>query len=323
MARQLSAAMIRTLFLIAAFAFAGLASACGTPAAQAPEEAKPVSTLRAVDEADAVRVAVLAIRSAVAANAQYGPIVAHLEESLGRPFVLVPVGQEEQFEVVREAQVEFTFNNPLSAVQLGRLYGTEFLATLSRRNTGPEFGGVIIARADSGIETASDLRGKNVTCVAFETAAAGCNFQIFHLLEQGVSTEDFTSFTETPSQDNIVLGVLNGSVDAGFVRTGQIERMLEEGTLLSLDELRIVDQAESDFHFPHSTRLYPEWPFAALAGADPELAEAARRALLALEPDHPAMVNAGAEGFVPAADYQPIDDLIVALKLRSWDAPSD
>jgi len=100
-----------------------------------------------------------------------------------------------------------------------------------------------------------------------------------------------------------------------------LERMVSEGTLLSIDELMIFDQAEDDFFFPHTTRLYPEWPMAALAGTDPELATAVQEALLALTPEHPSMVNAKATGFVSNVDYAPLDELIVQLQLPGWDAP--
>jgi len=290
---------------------------------QAPPTPTPttVTTTSTELEGEPVQVAVLAIRSAVAANKQYGPILTYLQEQLGRPFKLVPVGQEDQFTVVEEGQVDFTFNNPLSAVQLQRLYKTQFLATLSRNKTGPEFSALIIAKNGSDITTVEDLRDKTAACVAFETAAAGCVFQIYHLSEHGIDPfTDFASFTENQSQDNIVLSVLNGTIDVGFIRTGQLEKMLAEEKITSLEELQIIDQAEDDFFYPHTTRLYPEWPFAALEGTDPELVEAVKEALLNISPDHPAMLNAKATEFVAEVDYSPLNELIERLQLKSWDA---
>jgi ABC-type phosphate/phosphonate transport system substrate-binding protein len=274
-----------------------------------------------IGDADAVKVGVLAIRSAVAANSQYGPVVEYLEDELGRSFELVPLGQDDIFDAVATGEIDFVMSNPLSSVQISRLYGTEFIGTLDRDSTGPEFGGIIIVRDDSDIIDLADLRGRDVTCVAFQTAAAGCNFQVLHLLEAGVAPDDFGSFTETPSQDNIVLAVLNGDVDAGFVRTGQLERMVADGILLDTSELRILDQQASDYVFPHTTRLYPEWPFAALAATDDELVEAVSAALLGLDADSEAAEALGAVGFVEPLDYGPLSDLVVELQLRSWDAP--
>lgn len=310
------ASMRRTIFIIIALFLA----ACTGQGAQIPAPT-PFATLRAQPVGEPVTVGVLAIRSAVAANAQYGPIIVYLEEQLGRPVRLVPLSQDEQFVEAEKGNLDFTFNNPLAAVQIRRLNKTRFLATLSRTNTGPQFSGLIIARPDGEIKSSADLRGKRVTCVAFETAAAGCVFQIFYLLEKGIDPyTEFASFTETPSQDNIVLSVLNGTVDAGFIRTGQLEHMIDEGTLSSLDELFIVDRAQDDFFYPHTTLLYPEWPMAALAGTEPELVEQVRLALLAIPAGHPALTNADAVGFVEPVDYELLDDLIFRLKLRSWDA---
>jgi len=282
----------------------------------------PVSTIRAQgNNDDVVRVGVLVIRSAVATNAQYGPLVSYLEEIVKRPFELVPLDQEAQFTEVAQGNLQFTFNNPLAGEQLRRLYSTELLATLSRANTGTEFSGLIIVRPDSDINTINDLIGKHGACVAFQTAAAGCAFQIFHLQQNGIDPfTDFASFVEVPSQDNIVLGVLNSTFDVGFVRTGQLEKMVAEETILSINELTILDQTEDDFFYPHTTRLYPEWPFAALANTDSELKGDVREALLALTAEDPAMVTANANTFVPMVDYTAIDELIEALQLRSWDS---
>ena len=194
----------------------------------AVSELRPTLAAGEVNQGDEVRVAILAIRSAVAAQAQYGPLLDYLSAQTGRPFVFVPVGQEDQFTVVERGKVDFTFNNPLAAVQIRRLYDTDFLATLSRVNTGPEFSALIITRADSDIEAVEGLHDRRVACVDHETAAAGCVFQIFHLMEAGLDPfSDFATFDEEPSQDNIVLGVLNGTWDAGFVRTSH--RMLTGG----------------------------------------------------------------------------------------------
>ncbi|MEL6408159.1 MAG: phosphate/phosphite/phosphonate ABC transporter substrate-binding protein [Chloroflexota bacterium] len=298
-----------------------LLTACS---AEAPSQStpEPIATVRVQsDSEDTVRVGVLAIRSAEAANAQYGGIIAYLEETLERPFVLVPVTQDSQFELVEAGELDFTLNNPLAAVQIQRLHNTEFLATLSRINGGTFFSALIIVRADSDIEALEDLQDKHVTCVDQVTAAAGCIFQVFHLLENDIDPyTDFAEFSETPSQDNIVLGVVNGTFDAGFIRTGQLERMLAEGTLLSLDDIRILDQADDDFFFPHTTALYPEWPFAALENTDPTLVGAVRDALLAMPEDHPAFEGIGANGFVADVDYSQLDNLVETLQLVSWDA---
>ena len=109
------------------------------------DEQNVVETLRVQPVGDdIIQVGVLAIRSASAANAQYGGLIAYLEEELGQPVRLVPVTQEEQFQFVENGKLDFTINNPLAGVQIQRLYDTKFLATLSRPNTGTQFSALII-----------------------------------------------------------------------------------------------------------------------------------------------------------------------------------
>ncbi len=268
-----------------------------------------------------VRVGILAIDSAVSINKQYDPLLTYLSEVTGRPFQLVPLTQASQFTKVAENELDFTLNNPLAAVQIRRLYQTKFLTTHSRIQTGTKFGGLIIVRKDSEINKIEDLRGKKGACVNFQTAAAGCIFQVYHLRQKGIDPfKDFSSFIENKSQDNIVLAVLNGTIDVGFIRTGQLEKMMSEGTLTSMNELKSLEPVNDEFPEVHTTKLYPEWPFAALKNTDPKLVETVKEALLNIPKNHPALAAAQLESFVPATDYTAVEQLIETLKLKSWEA---
>ncbi|MDJ0706625.1 MAG: phosphate/phosphite/phosphonate ABC transporter substrate-binding protein [Leptolyngbyaceae cyanobacterium MO_188.B28] len=314
------------------FGFGGLAALAlliagctATPVVEEPTtpESSNAATATATEgvTGEPVKFGVLAIDSAVSVNERYGPLIDYLSGAVGRPFELVILSQESQFTQVAQGKVDFTTNNPLAAVQIRRLHDIEFLVTHTRPNTGSEFSGLIVADRDSDIKGIEDLRGKRGVCVAFQTAAAGCAFQIYHLLQKGIDPfTDFSSFVENKSQDNIVLAVLNGSVDVGFIRTGQLEKMVDKGLIRSLDEVRILDPQSDDFFYPHTTDLYPEWPVSALTDTDPDLVEQVRAALLALPPDHPNLRALRADGFVDAVDYSKLDALIEALKLKSWDA---
>ncbi|NET11312.1 MAG: phosphate/phosphite/phosphonate ABC transporter substrate-binding protein [Symploca sp. SIO2B6] len=271
-------------------------------------------------EEQPVRIGVLTIDSALSVHNRYAPLLEHLSKVIGQPFELVPLTQESQFTAVEQGEIDFITNNPLAAVQVQRLYNTEFLVTYSRPRSGTQFSALIIVKADSTIQTLEDLKGKQVACVNFETAAAGCLFQVYHLLQNNIDPfQDFDPFIENSSQDNIVLAVLNGTLDAGFIRTGQLEKMLKNDLLSDLDDLRILDPINDTFVFKHTTALYPEWPIAALPGTDPELRDALQSALVTLPEGHTALSAANIEQFTEAVDYQPIHDLIETLQLKSWD----
>ena len=273
------------------------------------------------DTEEAVRIGILTIDSALSVHNRYAPLADYLSETLERPFELIALTQESQFTAVEADEIDFIATNSLAAVQVQRLYKTEFLVTHSRPRSGTQFSALVIARSDSDIQSLDDLRGKRVACVDVETAAAGCLFQIYHLQQDNIDAfQDFGELIENPSQDNIVFAVLNGTIDAGFIRTGQLEKMLRNELLTSLDEIKILDQADDTFVYAHTTALYPEWPIAALRNTDPILSDAVETALLTIPDDHPALASANVESFVDAVDYQSINDLIETLQLKSWDA---
>lgn len=262
---------------------------------------------------------VLAIRSGVDANAQFGPVIAWLEAETGRHFELQTFAHEELFNATADGRVEFVLANPLEIAQVRRLHDAEILATVDRNITGTQFGGVIAVRSDAEIDELDDLRGAEVACVDRELGAGGCNFQLMHLLRHGIDASDLGPITEIPSQDNIVLALLAGDVEVGFVRTGQLERMIDEGLIAGPDLIRVIDAQESDFPYPHTTQLYPEWGFASVATTDAELVERVRELLWSYQPAGDQGTAARVAGFVPPLDYQAIDELIVELRLRSWD----
>ncbi|MEM9540023.1 MAG: phosphate/phosphite/phosphonate ABC transporter substrate-binding protein [Cyanobacteria bacterium P01_E01_bin.42] len=297
----------------------GLLGACSTspttdrPIAAETLESSPV-------QGEPVRFGILSIDSAVSVNERYRPLLDYLEAEIGRPFELIPLTQESQFTEVEAGNLDFTANNPLAAVQIRRLYDTDFLVTHSRPETGPEFSGLIVVRDDSDIKTLEDLRGKSVACVNFQTAAAGCIFQIYHLLQNDIDPEkDFASFVENKSQDSIVLAVINGAIDAGFIRTGQLEKMVGKELIPNVNALRVLDPVDDDFLYTHTTALYPEWPIAALSQTDPELVDRVRKALLSLPESHPSLKPAKVSSFVPSVSYDELDILVETLKLKSWD----
>ena len=86
------------------------------------------------------------------------------------------------------------------------------------------------------------------------------------------------SFSE--NQEDIVLGVLDGRFDVGFVRTGQIERTMDaSGEYVDPDDFRVLDpkiyvmDTLDLFPFLHSTPVFPEWPLFARENVDRMVSE--------------------------------------------------
>lgn len=98
------------------------------------------------------------------------------------------------------------------------------------------------------------------------------------------------------SHPAVVRAVIAGEADIGAVRTDTLERMAAG------DEIHVIpsDAApglESKFPYLHSTRLYPEWPFAKLPDTSEELSREVAVALLSMPADSPGAIAAESGGW--------------------------
>ena len=94
----------------------------------------------------------------------------------------------------------------------------------------------------------------------------------------------------TENQEDIVEGVLAGRWDVGFVRTGQIERMMDaDGEYLNPDLFKVLDpriyvmDTGDLFPFLHSTPVFPEWPLFAKQDVDRMVSEEIQLSLINFE----------------------------------------
>lgn len=271
---------------------------------------------------NAIQVGVLVNRDIEFARQRYGAMLDYLAKETGRAVTLIPLTQQSQFIEVERGSIDILISNPVASTQLQRLYGTELLASQSLAEAGTQLGGLIIVRSDSTINQLQDLANRKGACVSLEAAAGGCLFQMLHLQENNINPLlDLGGIVEIDSQDEIVKQVIAGDMDFGFIHTGQLESMINRGLLSDASQVRILDaKQENGFTFEHTTRLYPGWAVSAASNAGDELVSTISQAVLNLSADSSALEGTGIEGFVPPVDYSSIDQLIQALKLRSWDA---
>jgi PAS domain S-box-containing protein len=173
---------------------------------------------------------------------------------------------------------DYIIANPQIYVTLEELAGAMRMVTMSNYDpkTGYEvakLGGVIIARADSGdIETLKDVKGKKIAS-GFTKGIATYLLQIETLSKAGVEiAPSDVSFLEK-TQDKVVDGVLSKQYDVGFVRTGVIEKMVEENKL-DISKIKIINpRNEPQFFQLLSTNLVPEWAMMAMSNKNMDLSE--------------------------------------------------
>ncbi len=258
-----------------------------------------------------LRLGVLAKRGTTVAKKKWGPLTEYLTEKVGIRMVLIPLSFDAIEPAVKRKKIDYLLANPAFYVRLKEKYGIYALATMLNSRQGKaldRFGGVIFVRAESPIRNLSQLRGKKFMVVKF-SSFGGAYMAFRLLLEEGINPFRDMKILEGYTHDNVVYSVLKGKVDAGTVRSDTLERMEAEGKI-KMSAFRVLHQIKDSFPFVHSTRLYPEWPFAALSHTDPKINEKIKKALLSLSRNHPAARAAKIAGWVEPLDYSPVAECL-------------
>jgi len=283
----------------------------------------PSLAVAGAEDARPVRIGVLAYRGVDAAQAQWGAHAAYLEARLApRTVRIVPLGYDELTNAVHDRALDFVITNTGHYAELELTGGVSRIAT--RRLHGADgpldsFGGTAIARAGRGdLESYRDLRGQALM-IPDRSSLGGWQVHAGEALEQGIDLRHAArSIAETGNHEAVVLGVLEGRADAGFVRSDLIESMAAQGKI-RLADLKVLNQRrEPGYPYALSTKLYPEWPLAQVTGTPDTLAREVLIALLNLPADSEAARAAGLHGWAVPLSYKAVDELFRSLRLGPY-----
>jgi len=272
-----------------------------------------------------VKIGVLAHRGKKHCMRVWKPTAAYLENSLKNyRFRIVPLDFDEIHPAVEKGNVDFILANCYFYVQLESLYGTSRLATIKNsRSMGvfTEFGGVIFTLKNrNDINNYRDLRGKRFAAVK-ESSFGGWISGLRELKERGVDPyRDFSNLSFAGTHDGVVMAVAQGKADAGTVRTDTLESMAIEGKidLKDFKALHIHRGGNSHLPFLHSTRKYPEWPFAKVKHTDDLLAEKVAVKLIEMPADTFAARSSSSAGWTIPKNYQKVRDCLNYLKISPY-----
>lgn len=271
-----------------------------------------------------INIGVLAVRGEAKTMKMWSPTAKYLTDSIpGYVFHIIPLNNDNMADAVSRKTVDFVLSNPASYASLEATHGVSRIVTLKNRRPGgayTRFGALIFTRADrNDIHTLKDLRGKSFMAV-HPKAFGGWWMALHKFKEHGIDPEsDFKQlFFNGFPQDNIVLAVRDGKVDAGTVRTDIIERMAQEGKIQLKDFRILTPQITHGFPFAHSTKLYPEWAFATTKNTPEKLAQRVTIALLSLPADHAIPRAAKSAGWTVPLDYQPVHELMKELRVGPY-----
>lgn len=228
----------------------------------------------------------------------------YLDETVGKRwkpplhFKMLPTVDPLKDWVDNEADVDFMYSDTglYSCVGVeigGQPLGTTIshLSARGREFNLDVFGGSIIVRADNyEINSIADVKDKIIGAQSISDFS-GAQVQFYVLYQNGLDyVMDPKQVVFTENQEEIVKGVLDGRWDVGFVRTGQIERTMDENEeyldsdLFKVLEPRIyiMDTGEL-FPFLHSSPVFPEWPLYAKEDVDRMVSEEIQLALINFE----------------------------------------
>ncbi|WP_130470029.1 PhnD/SsuA/transferrin family substrate-binding protein [Candidatus Magnetaquicoccus inordinatus] len=273
-------------------------------------------TLWAVEE---VRIGVLSFRTPAETLAFWSATAEWLTARIpGKHFQIIPFFFSDLDRAAARGEVDFILTNPEHFILLrSRIHITPMVTLMSVAEGHPvtQFGGVIFVRSDRyDLQQLSDLKGKKVAAVD-ERSLGGYLMQAWSLRKAGVDAgrELAMRYTGMPHA-KVVPEVLSRRVDAGFVRTGILENLLQENRL-DLQEIRILNmQGPSTFPLLLSTDLYPEWPFAAMPDLPDTLVKEVTLALLEITPDSLPAKDGHYYGFSPPANYQSVEAVMTRLR---------
>jgi len=269
-------------------------------------------------KSDEIKIGVLAPRGELKALSNWSEFGTYMSGALGVPVKIVPLPPPRVLNEAKAGNVDFVLSHPSHTLALAENMKGTPLVTLNK-DSGPRFGGVIIARKGSGIAKAEDLRGKNVMSLEFKTAAGAYIFQAYHLKQKGIDVHKDMNLKAGKKQDDLVFAVRAGVIDAAFVRTGLLESMQKEGKI-KMDEFAIVDQRQdANFPFVHSTVLYPEWYLTAVSSSGKKYAGQAKVAAVQMKPDMPAAKKAKIIGFVEPVSLSEMKAALKSLKITPYD----
>ena len=295
---------------------------------QPPAQTQNATASATVNTKKAARFAILAARPKAETDARWQPLINYLNRANPeRPLELLALTYPELESAIRDKRVDFVLTQPGHYIMLTQREGLlSPLASLIETEGGKPvsgLGGVVLTRHDEkNIQNLADLAGKRIATSS--TGSLGSyQAQAYELMLRGIDLATEATIIETGQpQDKAIQQLLEGQVDAAFVRTGLIEAMAREHKL-DIGRLRVINARDDDFPLAHSTRLYPQWALAAMPWADQNFARKFAADILTLPHGGDVARATEIQGFAIPGDYRPVEELLRSLRQPPFEtAPS-
>ena len=222
-------------------------------------------------------------------TAMMTPLAQYLSKELGvkvKPILTANFAEYED-KALNHA-ITIGYENPLVYVNISSAH--EVIATAVKGAGGNKFRGIIITRPDSGISTFADLKGKKIMIVG-KTSAGGYLSQKLTLMEQGIVVDNDCklSIAADNRQENVIISVSIGDVDAGFIRESALhkaDQFIMPGSIVSIG----------------ATAWLPNWALSVDRNLPAETKKKIQTSVLKLPSDSEVLKAMGLVSFIGATD---------------------
>lgn len=238
---------------------------------------------------------------------QFSPLVAYLEESMKvkvEPYVATDYNAV--VEAMRAKHIDAAMFGPFSYIMASERANAEVCVVRVGESGMPTYNSYFITYKGSGINTLKDLKGKKLA-YSDPGSTSGYLIPAKVLLDNGMSTQDFSSVIYSNGHDASLLAVKNKQVDAAPIDEMTYNRAIKKG-VITKEEVPIF----------YTCPPIPQSPFAVVKDIDPELKRTFVEAMTKVHELRPEVLKPlSASKYVTATDenFQLIRDTAKALHL--------
>jgi phosphonate transport system substrate-binding protein len=261
-----------------------------------------------VKRGHALRFGVVPLQEPSAMFRKFKPLAEYLGRKLGKKIDLnVAVDMESAVKDIGENVTQLCAMGPANYIDANMNYGVKVIAKALRQGK-PFHRAAIVTRADSGLRSLKDLRGKTLALVS-PKSATGHVMPLATLKDAGITINDLKYYEFLGDHDKVVLAVLNGDYDAGGVMEEAANKLKDKGLVVLQLSLEI-----------------PEFNICFNPSVDAETVNVIKDALVALDisnKDEATILKSlgkDCTGFVPATES---DYTVFREKIRGIEADLD
>jgi phosphate/phosphite/phosphonate ABC transporter binding protein len=239
----------------------------------------------------------------------------YLSAYIDHPVMIAPLDIKDMLSAVKMNRVDFFIVDPSTFVTAKLLYEAVPVDTMKTAGN-DSFGGVIFTAAtNKNINDLKDLKGKKFGAVE-KMSLGGWQIAQKEFADAGIDAyRSFSTLRFFGNPSGVVKAVLNHKVHAGTVRTGDLEKLAENGEIQMKDIRILAEKHTPGFSLALSTALYPEWVLAKTASTDTALADKILKKLKYLTKGAKAVVDAQCTGWADPRDYSSMEELQKQLKV--------